>query len=88
MRIDKFLKVTRLIKRRETAKELCDDGDVLIAGKKAKPMTEIHEGDIFVLSIGKHKITAKVMQIREFAKKEDAAKMYEVLNDEIIGGSL
>jgi len=88
MRIDKFLKVTRLIKRRETAKELCDDGDVLINGKVAKPMSEIVVGDTFVLSIGKHKITAKVMDVREFARKEEAAKMYTIISDEISGGNL
>lgn len=83
MRIDKFLKVTRLIKRRETAKELCDDGDVTINGKAAKPMSEIKEGDAFILVLGRHRITAKVLSVRPFAKKEEASKMYEILTDEV-----
>jgi len=84
MRIDKYLKVSRLTKRRETAKELCEDGDVFINGKVAKPMTEVSEGDELVLLFGKHKITAKVRQIREFARKEEAKEMYEIITDEII----
>jgi ribosomal 50S subunit-recycling heat shock protein len=83
MRIDKFLKVTRLIKRRETAKELCDDGDVTINGKAAKPMSEIKEGDTFILILGRHRITAKVLSVKPFAKKDEASKMYEILTDEV-----
>jgi ribosomal 50S subunit-recycling heat shock protein len=83
MRIDKFLKVSRLTKRRETAKELCDDGDVSINGKNAKAMSEVAVGDMLVLLMGRHKITAKVLSIREFAKKEEASKMYEIISDEV-----
>jgi ribosomal 50S subunit-recycling heat shock protein len=81
--MDKFLKVTRLVKRRETAKELCDDNDVLLNGKPAKPMTEVKEGDTFVLLMGRHKITAKVLSIRPFARKDEAEKMYEIISDEV-----
>jgi len=84
MRIDKFLKVSRLIKRRETAKELCDDGDVLINQKPAKPMSEIKEGDIVSLSLGKHFIEIKVKEIRPFAKKEQAAAMFEIVLDKTL----
>ncbi len=84
MRIDKFLKVSRLIKRRETAKELCDDGDVLINQKTAKPMSEIKEGDIVSLSLGKHFIEIKVKEIRPFAKKEQAAAMFEIVLDKTL----
>ena len=83
MRIDKFLKVTRLTKRRETAKELCDDGDVFINGKAAKAMSEVEVGDTLLLLLGRHKITAKVLSIREFARKEEASKMYEIISDEV-----
>jgi ribosomal 50S subunit-recycling heat shock protein len=83
MRIDKFLKVTRLTKRRETAKELCDDGDVLINGKVAKAMSEVAVGDTLVLILGRHKISAKVLSIREFARKEEASTMYEIISDEV-----
>ncbi len=85
MRIDKFLKVSRIIKRRETAKDLCDDKDVMINGKIAKPMTEVNPGDTLVVMIGRHKLTAKILAIRTFAKKEDAQGMYEIISDEMIG---
>jgi ribosomal 50S subunit-recycling heat shock protein len=83
MRIDKFLKVARLTKRRETAKELCDDNDIFINGKVAKAMSEVQIGDTLVLNLGRHKITAKVVSIRDFARKEEAATMYEIISDEI-----
>lgn len=82
MRIDKFLKVTRLTKRRETAKELCLDNDVYLNGRPAKPMSEVAVGDTLVIQLGKHKITAKVRSIKEFARKEEANEMYEILSDE------
>jgi len=83
MRIDKFLKVTRLTKRRETAKELCDDRDIFINGKMAKAMSEVAVGDTLTLFLGRHKISAKVLSIREFARKEEATKMYEIISDEV-----
>jgi ribosomal 50S subunit-recycling heat shock protein len=83
MRVDKWLKVSRLIKRRETAKQLCDDGDVFINGKPAKAMSEIHAGDTLLLIMGKHRITAKVILVKPFAKKEEAKEMFEILTDEI-----
>jgi ribosomal 50S subunit-recycling heat shock protein len=83
MRIDKFLKVSRLTKRRETAKELCDDNDVLINGRKAKPMSEVVVGDNLFLNMGRHKITVKILSIKDFAKKEEASKMFEILSDEV-----
>lgn len=86
MRIDKWLKVSRIIKRRGTAKDLCLDGDVLINGKKAKPMSEISENDELTLLLGRHVITAKVLQVKPYAKKEEAEKMYEIIREEITGG--
>ncbi len=85
MRIDKWLKVSRIIKRRETAKDLCADGDVFINGKKAKPMSEIETGDELTLILGRHTIVAKILEVRTFAKKEDASKMFEVLSDTVKG---
>lgn len=83
MRIDKWLKVSRLTKRREVAKELCDDGDVFINGKPAKASTEINPGDTILLIMGRHKITAKVLQNRPYAKKDEAKEMFEIISDEI-----
>ncbi len=83
MRIDKWLKVSRLIKRREVAKELCDDGDVFINEKVAKASSEINAGDTLILIMGRHKITAKILSVRPFAKKDEAKEMYEIVKDEI-----
>lgn len=82
MRIDKFLKVSRLSKRRETAKELCLDGDILINGKKAKAMSEVNVGDKLVIKLGRHTIEAEVLSIKPFANKETASTMYRVISDE------
>lgn len=81
MRIDKWLKVSRIIKRRETAKDLCLDGDILINGKQAKPMSEVVPGDLLSMRLGKHRITAKILRVLPYAKKEDAETMYEILED-------
>lgn len=86
MRIDKWLKVSRIIKRRGTAKDLCLDGDVFINGKKAKPMSEIAINDELTLLLGRHKITAKALQIKPYAKKDEAEKMYEIIREEITEG--
>ena len=84
MRIDKFLKLTRLIKRRTVAKELLDRGIFTINGRVGKPSSQVNEGDILVLQLGRHKLTVKVLKIVNYAKKEDAHDLYEVLKDEII----
>lgn len=81
--MDKFLKVSRLIKRREVAKELCDHGNVSINGKASKPMTEVNSGDTIVIEMGRHTITAKVLDIRPFANKEQSSAMYEIVSDQI-----
>lgn len=82
MRIDKFLKVSRLILRREVAKQLCDDGDVLINGKAAKPSSEVLPGDTLVLCLGRKRLTAVVKEIRPYASKADASKLYDITQDE------
>ncbi len=84
MRIDKFLKVSRLIKRRETAKNLCDDGDILINEKVAKAMSEVKEGDVLTLSLGKKKVKVVVKEIRPFANKDQASLMFELVSEETI----
>lgn len=83
MRIDKWLKVSRLTKRREVAKELCDDGDVLLNNKVAKASSEVCAGDILTLIMGRHKITAKILAAKPYAKKDEAKEMYEILSDEV-----
>jgi len=81
MRIDKFLKVSRLVKRRETAKQLCEDNDVQLNGRSAKPMSEVNEGDVLVLTLGRHTITLTIVSVRPFANKEDASTMYQITSD-------
>jgi len=81
MRIDKFLKVSRLVKRRETAKQLCGDNDVKLNGRSAKPMAEVKEGDVLILALGRHAITVKILSVRPFANKENAASMYQIISD-------
>lgn len=78
MRLDKFLKVSRLIKRRTVAKEACDAEKVLVNGKAARASYEIKVGDIIEIQIGKP-LKVRVTEVREFTKKEEAAAMYEVV---------
>ncbi len=84
MRIDKYLKLTRLIKRRTVAKELLERGIFKINDKVAKPSSEVKEGDILVLLLGRHKLTVRVNKIVSYAKKDDAQDLYELISDEII----
>ncbi|MCB9499473.1 MAG: RNA-binding S4 domain-containing protein [Erysipelotrichaceae bacterium] len=84
MRIDKYLKLTRLIKRRTVAKELLDRGLFTINGRKAKASNEIKIGDVVVLALGRHKLTIEITNILPFAKKDDVGTLYKVLSDEII----
>ncbi len=84
MRIDKFLKVSRILKRREVAKELCLEGDVSLNGKVAKPMSEVKPGDILEIRLGRHRLKAKILEPRPYAKKEDAGKMYEIIEDVVV----
>ena len=79
MRIDKYLKVSRLIKRRSVANEACDNGHVSVNGKKAKSSYEVKEGDIIEISFGAKKFTVRVVSVREHALKADAAGMYEAV---------
>lgn len=77
------MKVSRLIKRREVAKQLCDAGYVWLNGKEAKPSTEVDSGDEIRLKLGRHTLTVKALEIRSFANKDTASAMYEVINDEV-----
>ncbi len=80
MRIDKYLKVSRLIKRRTVAKEACDQGRVFINDKQAKAGSEVEVGDIVNVKFGNGEIKAKVLTLAATSKKETAAEMYEILN--------
>lgn len=81
MRLDKFLKVSRLIKRRPIAKEICDNGHIFINGKVGKAGSEVKVNDILELHLGPRYIKAKVLKVLEYAKKEDADTMFEILEN-------
>ena len=80
MRIDKYLKISRLIKRRTVAKEIVDAGRVKINGRIAKPGTEVRIGDILEIGFGVKQVRAAVLAIREAVRSEDAASLYEILD--------
>lgn len=79
MRLDKFLKVSRIIKRRTVAKDASDSGVVLVNGKEAKASTKIKVGDIIELTLGNKIVKVQVEQLNESTKKEDAELMYKVV---------
>ncbi len=79
MRLDKYLKVSRIIKRRTVAAEACDLGRVSINGKVAKPSSEVKIGDKLDLLMGGKHLYFKVLGIQEYTKKDDATSMYEIL---------
>lgn len=79
MRLDKFLKVSRIIKRRTVAKEACDKGIVTINGKVAKSSSEVNEGDILQIQFGDKKMKFEIKEVREHVLKNDAKEMYNIL---------
>lgn len=81
MRLDKFLKVSRLIKRRTVANDACDASRVLVNGKTAKPSYNVKLGDEITLSFGSKTITARVLDIRETTKKSESVGMYEIISE-------
>jgi len=82
MRLDKYLKVSRIIKRRTVAKEACESGRVMINGKVAKPSTEVKEGDIIEILYANRSLKARIVGIAAHVKKEDAKAMYEIISGE------
>lgn len=84
MRLDKFLKVSRLIKRREVAKEVIQKGNVLVNKKIAKPATEIKINDVITLTLGSKIIEIKVLLFLENASSYEALNMYEILYEDYI----
>ncbi len=81
MRLDKYLKVSRILKRRTVANAACDGGRVSVNGKPAKPSYALKEGDIVEVSFGGGKLRFKVLSLKEFVKKEQAGEMYEILSE-------
>lgn len=79
MRLDKYLKVSRIIKRRTIANEACDAGRVLVNGKAARASYDIKVGDIIEISFGTRDFKARVVTVAETVKKDEAALMYKII---------
>ena len=79
MRVDKFLKNSRLIKRRTVAKDACDQGRVSVNGKVAKASTEVDTNDIIRIEFGNSEVSARVLEVIDSSNKEAATKMYEII---------
>ena len=76
MRLDKYLKVSRLIKRRTVANEACDNERVTVNGRTARASYEVKEGDVIAIRFGEKTLTVEVLAVKENAGKADAAAMY------------
>jgi len=81
MRLDKYLKISRIIKRRTVANEACDAGRVLVNGKPARASYDVKVDDILELQLGSRSVKAQVLSVNEYARKEAAAEMYRILSD-------
>lgn len=87
MRLDKFLKVSRLIKRRTLAKEVSDQGRITINGIVAKASSTVKVGDELSIRFGQKRVTVKIERLQETTKKEEAASMYSLVKEERVGDS-
>ena len=79
MRLDKYLKVSRIIKRRTVAKEACEGGRVSINDKVANPSTDVKEGDIIIINFANRTLKAEIVNITEHVRKDDAKDMYRII---------
>ncbi|MHC5249397.1 RNA-binding S4 domain-containing protein [Enterococcus sp. LJL90] len=87
MRLDKFLKISRIIKRRSVAKEVADKGRIQVNGKLAKSSSDVKVGDELKVQFGNKILAVKITELHESTKKEDAAKMYTILSEERVNSS-
>ncbi|WP_454193190.1 RNA-binding S4 domain-containing protein [Paenibacillus sp. Marseille-Q7038] len=84
MRVDKFLKVSRLIKRRTVAKDVSEQGRVLINGREAKPSSTVKVGDEITVQFGQKLVTVRVERLAESTRKEEASSLFTVVKEEPI----
>ncbi len=82
MRLDKFLKVSRLIKRRTVAKEFADNQRITVNGRVAKPSSEVNVGDLLVIQMGGRKLTVEVLEIKDNVKTSAAQSLYRIVSEE------
>ncbi len=81
MRIDKFLKISRIIKRRTVANDACDASHVSVNGRAVKASYDVKEGDIIEITFGEKKLKVRVLDVREVVRKNDASELYEVVSE-------
>lgn len=81
MRLDKYLKVSRLIKRRTVANEACDGGRVSVNGKPARASYDVKVGDVITINFGSKPLNVKVLEVKETAFKDAAKEMYEAVSE-------
>ena len=81
MRLDKYLKVSRIIKRRTVANDACDTEHVTVNGRRAKASYDVKEGDIVEITFGQRVLKFRVLTVRETVAKADAASMYEIIEN-------
>ena len=79
MRLDKYLKVSRIIKRRTVANDACDAAHVTVNGRPAKASYDVNEGEILEITFGKRVLKVRVLGVKEYTAKADAAALYEVI---------
>lgn len=84
MRLDKYLKTARILKRRSVSKELADQQRVYVNSRIAKPSTDVKEGDLIKILFGNRELTVRVLQLQKQANKSDAALMFEVVEETIL----
>ncbi len=84
MRIDKYLKVSRILKRRTISKELAENERIEINGRIVKPSHEVKAGDIVRITFGNRRLEVRVLSVAEVKKKQEAQEMYEIINEERI----
>ena len=81
MRLDKYLKVSRIIKRRTVANDACDAAHVAVNGRTVKASYDVKLGDVIEVTFGQRTLKVKVLDVREYTAKSDASSLYEVLNN-------
>ena len=81
MRLDKYLKVSRIIKRRTVAKEVCEAGKIKVNGNVAKAGHEVKAGDMLELSLGSRILTVKITEVKETVKANEADSLYEIISE-------
>lgn len=84
MRIDKYLKVSRILKRRTVSKEMAENDRIMINGKVVKPAHEVNPGDLVTVTYGRRQLTVRVLAVEEVKRKQDASDLYEVVEEKYL----